>query len=81
MRLRSFVVVGLVVAAVLALVVAPYASGEPDGLERVATDEGFAVTGGDDDGYDAPVARLLGVGACFAVASGAVVLVRRRRPG
>ena len=42
MRLRVFVLAGLVVAALIAFVVAPEASSEPDGLERVAIDEGFA---------------------------------------
>lgn len=37
----GFIVSGLVVAALLVLVVAPLASGEPDGLERVAIDQGF----------------------------------------
>jgi cobalt/nickel transport system permease protein len=44
-RVRSgvwgFVAAGLVVAALLVLVVAPLASSQPDGLERVATDQGF----------------------------------------
>jgi cobalt/nickel transport system permease protein len=43
----GFVVVGLVVAAILVLVVAPLASGEPDGLERVAIDQGFIETAED----------------------------------
>ena len=38
----KFVVAGLVVAALLALLVSPYASSEPDGLNKVAIDEGFA---------------------------------------
>ncbi len=44
-RIRSgiwgFVAAGLAVAALLVMVVAPLASSEPDGLERVATDQGF----------------------------------------
>ena len=34
--------VGLVVAALLVVIGAPLASGDPDGLERVATDHGFS---------------------------------------
>ena len=34
--------VGLAVAFALAFFVSPYASSEPDGLERVAIDNGFA---------------------------------------
>lgn len=45
-RVRSgvwgFALAGGVVAALLVLVAAPLASGEPDGLERVAIDQGFA---------------------------------------
>ena len=37
-----FVVGGLAVALLLAFVVSPWASSEPDGLERVALDQGFA---------------------------------------
>jgi PDGLE domain-containing protein len=42
LRLTVFVVAGLVLAAALAFFVSPHASGEPDGLNRVAIDEGFA---------------------------------------
>jgi hypothetical protein len=37
-----FVLGGLAVALLLAFVVSPWASSEPDGLERVAIDQGFA---------------------------------------
>lgn len=40
--LGAFVAGGLVVALALAFLVGPEASGAPDGLERVAADEGFA---------------------------------------
>lgn len=42
--LGGFVVAGLAVASALALLAGPLASGEPDGLSRVAIDEGFAHT-------------------------------------
>ena len=42
LRLTVFVVAGLAVAAALAFFVSPHASSEPDGLNRVAADEGFA---------------------------------------
>lgn len=42
MRLPVLVTVGLLVALLLAFFVGPRASGEPDGLERVALDQGFA---------------------------------------
>lgn len=37
----AFILAGLVVAFALALFVSPYASSEPDGLEKVAADKGF----------------------------------------
>lgn len=40
---------GLAVAALVVVILAPLASGDPDGLERVATDQGFI-----DRGEDAP---------------------------
>lgn len=41
-RRWAFVIAGLVVALALAGVVGSFASGSPDGLERVAIDQGFA---------------------------------------
>jgi hypothetical protein len=43
--LRVFAVLALAVAVGLAVGVSPYASASPDGLERVAEDEGFAGDG------------------------------------
>lgn len=40
--LRAVVAAGLAVAAAVAFFVSPLASSDPDGLERVALDEGFA---------------------------------------
>lgn len=40
-RTWAFLVTGLVVAAALAVLVSPFASSAPDGLERVAQDQGF----------------------------------------
>ena len=42
MRLAAFVVVGLVVALALAFFVSPQASSQPDGLDKVAIDQGFS---------------------------------------
>jgi PDGLE domain len=42
LRFTAFVVAGLALAASLAFFVSPRASSEPDGLNRVAIDEGFA---------------------------------------
>jgi PDGLE domain len=51
-----FVVGGLVVALALAFFVSPSASGEPDGLNKVAIDNGFADTETDHALDDAPTA-------------------------
>jgi hypothetical protein len=53
---KLFVMAGLLIAAGLALFVSPLASSEPDGLERVATDEGFIDAAGDHALKDNPVA-------------------------
>jgi cobalt/nickel transport system permease protein len=42
MRLAAFIVAGLVVALALAFFVAPEASSKPDGLNKVAIDQGFS---------------------------------------
>ncbi|MGH2754496.1 MAG: PDGLE domain-containing protein [Actinomycetota bacterium] len=53
---RSFVIAGLLVVVALVAFVAPWASSEPDGLERVAQDQGFADTEEDHALEDGPVA-------------------------
>jgi cobalt/nickel transport system permease protein len=42
MRLAVFVAVGLLVALALAFFVSPHTSSKPDGLNKVAIDQGFA---------------------------------------
>jgi cobalt/nickel transport system permease protein len=44
---RTFVIGGVLVAAVFAVVVSQFASDDPDGLERVAEDEGFIASAED----------------------------------
>ena len=46
-RRNGFLVAGLLVALLLAGVVSGFASSDPDGLERVAEDKGFAETAED----------------------------------
>ncbi len=90
----GFVGVGLAVALVLALVVAPLASSDPDGLERVAIDQGFADDAVDGAAADSPLADYgedtvgvsmagaIGIAVTFAVGVGALgmwALMRRRR--
>jgi cobalt/nickel transport protein len=52
----AFIAAGLIVALVLAFFVSPSASGDPDGLDKVAIDEGFADTETDHAFGDAPTA-------------------------
>jgi hypothetical protein len=94
---RALVVVGIVVSLLLAGVLSWYASSSPDGLERVAEDQGFSQTGGDHAAADSPFAdygtkgvgdeRLSGglagvIGvAVTAVVMGGLVLVLRRCSG
>jgi hypothetical protein len=44
---RWWWVIGLGIAVVVVIVLAPLASADPDGLERVATDDGFLELGQD----------------------------------
>ncbi|MGH3318233.1 MAG: PDGLE domain-containing protein [Nocardioidaceae bacterium] len=56
MRRRYFFVAFAVVALLLAGVVSLFASGSPDGLERVAEDQGIAHTAKDHALADGPMA-------------------------
>ncbi|HEX6231458.1 MAG TPA: PDGLE domain-containing protein [Actinomycetota bacterium] len=51
-----FVVGGLIVALGLAFFVSPFASSSPDGLEKVAIDQGFAETAEEHALADGPLA-------------------------
>ena len=53
---RSLWILGLLVSLLLAGVVSFYASSQPDGLERVAEDEGFLATAEDHDLAGSPLA-------------------------
>nr|ASV47114.1 cobalt/nickel transport system permease protein [uncultured bacterium] len=55
-RTRGLLLAGLLLALVLAGGVSYYASGSPDGLERVAADKGFGDTAEDHGLADSPVA-------------------------
>jgi hypothetical protein len=54
--LTAFVVGGVALAVALAFLVSPWASDEPDGLEKVAAEEGFADTETDHALDDTPTA-------------------------
>jgi hypothetical protein len=53
---QRFVVVGLIVSALVAVVVSQFASGNPDGLEYVAEQEGFAGAAEEHHLADLPLA-------------------------
>lgn len=88
--------VGVAVAGVVAASSAWLASGDPDGLERVAEDKGFidsaqdpgyevlpdyTVPGVEDEGLSTALAGLIGVAVVAALGLGAGYLLRARRPG
>ena len=56
MRMRTFVIVGVAVALLLAGVVSFYASSNPDGLEYVAEQTGFLDTAEENPVADGPLA-------------------------
>ena len=96
MNRRRWWVVGLGTATLIVIVLAPLASPHPDGLERVAEDEGFLATAQDalyqilpdytvpglDGSATTIVAGLVGVAIVFGLmwALG-TLLARRRRVG
>jgi len=55
-RLWWFLGIGLVVALLVAGLLSGFASGEPDGLERVSIDEGFDEAAADHPLGDSPLA-------------------------
>lgn len=81
----SWVIVGLVVAALVVVFLAPAASSDPDGLDRVSEDKAFVdkakdpayewlpdytVPGLDNEWASVVLAGLIGVGIVFAVTIG-----------
>lgn len=76
----TFVLAGIAAALLLVVVVAPHASSSPDGLERVASDHGFASTGQTSAAAGSPLAHDsvggvpdAGVGTILAGAIGLVL--------
>lgn len=55
-RALGWFAVGLLITVLVAVVLSQFASSEPDGLEYVAEDQGFADTAEDHDLADAPLA-------------------------
>lgn len=96
LRRYRWVFAGLALAAVVVLVLAPLASDNPDGLNRVSEDQGFADKADDPafeilPGYSIPgldggrvgvvVAGLAGVAIVFLVPVGLGYMARRSRRG
>ncbi|MBG0813699.1 energy-coupling factor ABC transporter permease [Planomonospora sp. ID82291] len=91
---RPFLLAGVGVTLVLAGVVSFFASGDPDGLEKVAEDEGFLGRAtdhpfaswllgdyGDGGGVPVGVAGVVGVGITLLVAGAVAYAARRRGTG
>jgi hypothetical protein len=55
MTTRRFLIAGLLIALVLAGIVSYYASGDPDGLEKVAADKGINAKEGNHTLKDSPL--------------------------
>ena len=84
---KLFVLAGVLVALALALFVSPWASDDPDGLEKVAQDEGFdevaddhALSDSPGAGFDSPAAGAAGVLLTFGIGAGVFAVIRSRRP-
>jgi hypothetical protein len=93
-RSRAWWVAGLAIAVLIVIILVPMASGDPDGLERVAEDSGFlasaqealysilpdySVPGLEDATLTTILAGLIGVGLVFAIMWGLGSLLARRR--
>jgi multisubunit Na+/H+ antiporter MnhB subunit len=87
-RGRGWWIAGIVIAVLVVVILAPLASSDPDGLERVAEDQGFigqaenlvngilgdyAIPGVDDPAVTTILAGLLGI----AIVVGIMVLLGR----
>lgn len=92
-RTGLVMVVGLLVALLLAGVVSSWASGSPDGLEKVAAEHGMDAeardhdvdttfsgysTDGIDSGWSTPMAGVVGVAVTFVVFGSLTLILRRR---
>jgi hypothetical protein len=93
---RHWWVAGLAVAALVVVILAPLASADPDGLERVGTDQGwieraegaayeilpdYSVPGLEDATLSTIVSGLVGVALVFVVMIALGRVLRGRRTG
>jgi len=94
MRKSRWWLIGIAISALVVIVLAPLASADPDGLERVGEDAGFlgraegplfeilpdyGIPGIDDPVIGTIVSGLIGVGLVFVLMVGLGRLLRRRR--
>ena len=91
---RAFVIAALLVSLFMASIVSQFAVDAPDGLERVAADEGFAqesvesgglfadyaTRGVENEGLSLAIAGITGTVITLAVGAGLLTGVRRRKP-
>lgn len=94
-RNRKFLIAAFIVSLLVVIVLAPFASSFPDGLERVAEDKGFIEKASDSlieavfPDYEATFARtpylrviipgVFGVAVTFLVASGAGLVLMKAK--
>jgi hypothetical protein len=81
--MKWFAILALALAIGLATALSPFASSAPDGLERVATDKGFAARESEPRtpliDYDAALGGFAGTLIVFAAGYGIARVVRRER--
>jgi hypothetical protein len=79
--MKWFAILALSLAIGLATAASPFASSAPDGLNRVAADEGFAASAKQDHAplidYQAALGGFAGTLLVFVVGAGVARLVRR----
>jgi hypothetical protein len=79
--MKRFTILALAIAIGLATAVSPFASSAPDGLNRVASEKGFAVHAKEDRAplidYEAALGGFAGTLIVFAVGAGMARAVRR----
>lgn len=95
-RNRGLILIGVAIALLVAVSSAWLASGDPDGLERVAEDQDFidtaqdpgyevlpdyTIPGVEDERLSTAIAGIIGVAVVGALALGAGMLLRRRDSG
>jgi hypothetical protein len=81
-----FILAGLALSVAMALIVSPWASSSPDGLEKVAEDKGFIEKAEETEPVwsEAPIADyavpgMIGTVAIFLLAWGLALVLRSRK--